>query len=85
MTYSGEADTDETAIVNLIQLYNTFLKQSIFNCRLSGYGSDPSDGSTDAGGVTCSFSNKLETFKCRLQYRYGNMFNKVAGAGTLTF
>ena len=85
VSYSAAPDTDETAMINLIQLYNTLLKQSIFNSVKSGYGNDPSDGSTDANGVTCTETNKGKSFKCKLQYRFAAMFNNYAGPGTLTF
>lgn len=84
-SYSSEEDTDLDTLTNLVKLFDTYMKQGIFNCENSGYGSDPSDGSTDTGGVTCSNANKKASFKCRVQYRFKAMYNKAFGADTLTF
>jgi len=84
-TYSAVSTTDLSTLTSLVELYNTFLKKGIFNCNNSGYGDDPTDGSTDANGVTCTSSNKTGTFKCRLQYRFAALYNGVFGSGTLSF
>lgn len=84
-SYSAEADNDTDAVVDLIKLYNTWLKQNVFSCTNSGYGTDPQDGNTDVNGVTCSRSNSVDSFKCRVQYRFSRMFNAYAGSNTLTF
>jgi hypothetical protein len=83
--YSSMEQSDLSTVTSLIQLYSSFLKQGIFNCRKSGFGNDPTDGSIDANGVTCTPFNMKETFKCRLQYRYAALFNNIFGTGTLTF
>jgi len=84
-TYSAESSTDLSTLTSLVQLYNTFLKKGIWNCNNSGYGDDPTDGSTDANGVTCTNANKTDTFKCRLQFRFKKLYNGVFGSDTLTF
>ena len=68
-----------------MKLHSDWMKQGIFNCENSGYGKDPSDGDTDADGVVCDNNNKLDTFKCRLQFRWKRLFNVFAGADALTF
>ena len=84
-------DDDRTAVVNLIKLYNIWLQNSIFNCRNSGFGPDPADG-TDAEGAVCvqgpkpkPNGNKKWSLKCRIQYQFKRMFNAYAGDNTLTF
>ena len=58
----------------------------MFNCLNSGFGPDPTDGFTDTDGLTTfTASNWRRSFKGRLTFRWAKLFNKYAGANTLTF
>jgi len=76
-TYSAESD-DVTALTNLMQWINRFMKYGIWNCGDSGYGNDPNDGGTDANGVTCSRANMNDNFKCRLQTRLADNYEAAS-------
>ena len=80
------ADDSAAAIADLSKLYYKWLKNTIFNCQNSGFGPDPSDGFTDASGLSAfTPSNWRRSFKGRLTFRFAKLFNKYAGANTLTF
>jgi hypothetical protein len=75
-TYSAEDVGDHEALRQLVYLYNHWQQLLLWNCEASGYGPDPLDA-TDAGGATCSNSNKKATFKCRVQYQFDILFDRV--------
>ena len=82
--YKAEDDTVET-LHKVIRLYDRWIKQTIFNCPRSGYGPAPSDWPTDDRGETCSRSNRLATFKCRIQFRFGEIYNSFSPSHGLNF
>jgi len=82
--YKAEDDTVET-LHKVIRLYDRWVKQTIFNCPRSGYGPVPSDWPTDDRGETCSRGNRLATFKCRIQFRFGEIYNSFSPSHGLNF
>jgi len=67
---------DHEALRELIYLYNHWQQLVLWNCPASGYGYDPLDF-TDASGATCTNSNKKSTFKCRVQFQFDILFDRV--------
>ena len=82
LKFIAQEDDDQTAIINLVKLYNTWLQQTLFNCKNSGYGSNPTD-LTDADGSVCTGKNL--SLKCRIHHQFIKLFSSYAGDNTLTF
>ena len=81
-TAKAETD-DESAIIELSRLYYAWLKAGMFDCKNSGFGTDPYDGFTDVNGESPCTDPK-GSFKCRLTLRWRSMYNNFAN-NQLTF
>ena len=81
-TFSAEDIGDYDALRELVYLYNHWQQLALWNCPASGYGNDPLDFS-DAGGATCNNTNKKATFKCRVQFQFDILYDRVFKTATL--
>ena len=81
-TQSAEDIGDYDALRELVYLYNHWQQLLLWNCPSSGYGNDPLDA-TDATGETCTNANKKATFKCRIQFQFDILFDRVFKQNTL--
>jgi len=69
---------DAMALKNLLQWINRFMKTTIWNCKNSGFGNDPTDGSTDANGAVCTAANQGSIYKCKIQSQIAKNFKSAS-------